>query len=90
MTRLDRHVSPDYMEEGFSDSVGLFYDADRNVFIDEDGFIIWSIFEIISPNDLYLFKRNREYMLVPHRSIPTLLVELYYPDGDDTYGNLIY
>lgn len=78
------------MEEGFSDSVGLFYDADRNVFIDEDGFIIWSIFEIISPNDLYLFKRNREYMLVPHRSIPTLLVELYYPDGDDTYGNLIY
>ena len=82
MTRLDRHVSPDYTEEGFSDSVGLFYDADRNVFIDEDGFIIWSIFEIITPNDLFLFKRNQEYMLVRHRSIPELLVELYYPDDD--------
>lgn len=82
MTRLDQHVSPDYMEEGFSDSIGLFYDADRNVFIDEDGFIIWSIFEIISPNDLFLFKQNREYMLVRHRSIPELLVELYYPDDD--------
>ena len=82
MTRLDRHVSPDYTEEGFSDSVGLFYDADRNVFIDEDGFIIWSIFEVITPNDLFLFKRNQEYMLVRHRSIPELLVELYYPDDD--------
>ena len=82
MTRLDQRVSSDYMEEGFSDSIGLFYDIDRNVFIDEDGFIIWSIFEIISPNDLFLFKRNQEYMLVRHRSIPELLVELYYPDDD--------
>lgn len=70
------------MEEGFSDSIGLFYDIDRNVFIDEDGFIIWSIFEVITPNDLFLFKRNQEYMLVRHRSIPELLVELYYPDDD--------
>ena len=82
MTKLDRHVSANYMEESFSDSVGLFYDAERNVFIDEDGFIIWSIFEVITPNDLFLFKRNREYMLVQHRTMPEVLVELYYPDDD--------
>ena len=82
MTRLDWYVSPDYMEKSFSDSIGLFYDAENNIFIDEDGFLIESIFEIISPNDLFLFKYNQEYMSVRHRSIPELLVELYYPDDD--------
>jgi len=80
-------ISADYFghvvyDLGCEDAIGLFYDAECNVFIDEDGFISWSIFEIISPNDLFLFKRNQEYMLVRHRSIPELLVELYYPDDD--------
>lgn len=64
------------------DAVGLFYDAERNCFVDEDGFVIWSIFEIISPNDLYLFKEKREYFLIPHRNSPDLMVELYYPEDD--------
>jgi hypothetical protein len=50
--------------------------------VDEDGFVIWSIFEIISPNDLYLFKEKREYFLLPHRNFPELMVELYYPEDD--------
>ena len=62
--------------------IGLFYDAEQNVFIDEDGFVIWSIFEIISPNDLYLFKEKCEYFLIPHRSCPDLMIELYYPEDD--------
>ena len=68
---------------GYSDSIGLFYDAESNRFVDEDGFIIWSIFEIITPNDLLLFKLNRCYTLVRHRSIPEVLVELYYPEDYD-------
>jgi hypothetical protein len=68
------------------DAVGLFYDAERNCFVDEDGFVIWSIFEIISPNDLYLFKEKREYFLIPHRNFPELMVELYYPEDDYLSG----
>lgn len=78
------------LDLGFEDSIGLFYDRDKNVFIDEDGFIVWSIFEIITPNDLFLFKLNQEYMLVQHRTMPEVLVELYYPDGDDAMDRLIY
>lgn len=65
--------------------IALFYDAEQNVFIDEDGFVIWSIFEIISPNDLYLFKENREYALIQHRNFPDWHVELYYPEDDYDY-----
>lgn len=65
--------------------IGLFYDAEQNIFVDEDGFIVWSIFDVIAPNDLYLFHQSREYTLVPHRSIPKLMVEIYYPEDDYDY-----
>ena len=68
---------------GYEDAIGLFYVKEWNVFQDEDGFIVWNIFEIISPNDLFLFKKNKEYMLVPHSTIPGVLVELFWPDDDD-------
>ena len=48
------------------DAIGLFWDRDHNVFINEDGFIIWSIFEIITPGDLLLFRQNCDYMCVNH------------------------
>jgi len=74
--------SAELLDLGFEDSIGIFYDIERNVFIDEDGFIIWAIFELITPNDLFLFKQNKEYMLVQHRAMQEVLVEMYYPDDD--------
>lgn len=44
-----------------------------------------AIFEIISPNDLYLFKENREYVLIQHRNFPDCHVELYYPEYEYDY-----
>lgn len=76
-------MSPDYMDNTFRDSIGIFYVPEWNVFMDEDGFIIWSIFEIITPNDLFLFKRNKEYMCVQHCTMKEVLVEMYYQDKDD-------
>lgn len=64
----------------YTESILLFYDIDTNRFVDEDGFIVWSIFDIVTPNDLFLFKREKDYMLIHHRSIPGVLVEIYYPD----------
>jgi len=74
--------SAELLDLGFEDSIGLFYDEERNIFIDEDGFIVWDLFEIITPNDLFLFKLNKEYMLVKHVSMKEVLVEMYYPDDD--------
>ncbi len=75
-----------YMEMAYGqESVGLFYNPNTNTFVDEDGFIIWSIFEIISPNDLYLFKRHKEYMLAQHQTVSELLVEVFYLEEGDQF-----
>ena len=42
----------------------LFYDEEENVMMDECGFVITNIFNIISPNALFLFKRLREDLFV--------------------------
>lgn len=68
--------------EGYKDAIGLFYDADKNVFVDEDGFVVWSIFELITPNDLFLFHAHKESIVVDHRSIKDMVVEIFYPDDE--------
>lgn len=68
---------------GEKDAIGLFYDADSNVFVDEDGFIVWSLLELITPNDLFLFHAHKEYMVFNHRSLKNLLVEIFYPDTEE-------
>ena len=67
----------------FNKAIGLFYDRERNVFVDEGGFIIWRLFELITPNDLYLFRLRQEHMVVNCKSIPGAVVELYWPEEDD-------
>lgn len=69
-------------EYDITDSFGLFYDVDKNCFIDEDGFVVWSIFDIISPNDLMMFRDRADDMIVNHRTLPGVLVELYFPKED--------
>lgn len=63
--------------------IGLFYDVLKNVFIDEDGFEIHNIYEIISPNMVYLFRHHQEYMIVHHRNLPGVVCELFWPDDGD-------
>jgi hypothetical protein len=61
----------------------LFYDDVRNVMIDCGGFIVWNIFDYISPNDLYLFKTHKEDMVVVNNSGQR--IELIWPEheGDE-------
>lgn len=40
----------------------LYYDVERNLFIDEDGLVVCNIFTFITPNDLMLFKSKRRDM----------------------------
>lgn len=74
--RVINHSPDDDLE---LDRVGLFYNKEKNLFEDEGGFIVWDIFNWITPNDLYLFKHYKEDMLVQHQFIKGLYCELYYP-----------
>lgn len=65
--------------------MALYYLKDDNVFMDGEGEIVFEIFEVISPNDLYLFKRNKEHTIVNHHTEPGLLVDLYWPEEDEYY-----
>ena len=59
----------------------LYYDIDRQAFMDEDGFIINYIYDYITPNMFNLFFMLKEYMLIE----VTLdnFVELIYPEDDE-------
>lgn len=41
----------------------LYYDSELNVMRDMNEYIIFNIFARISPNSLYLFKKNKETMI---------------------------
>jgi len=82
----------------FDECIGLFYDHATGRFVDEDGDTVWSIFELITPNDLLLFRHYQDYMVVPHRTQKGVGVELFYSiencqachycaNYNDCYGN---
>lgn len=43
----------------------LYYYESENFFIDEDGWIIYNLFDIIAPLDLYLFRIDKTYNVFP-------------------------
>jgi hypothetical protein len=59
-------MSRNYVElyEGHIDMKALYYNLEDNLMFDADGKTIIDIFRIISPNDLFLFKKNKEWMIV--------------------------
>lgn len=62
------------------ETVGLFYDAGINRFIDmKNGDIVNDIYRLVTPSDVFLFKRKKESITIPDRS-NTFLVEMVYPD----------
>lgn len=66
------------------DRMALYYIKEDNVFMDGEGdVVIDEIFEVIHPNDLYLFKRKKEDMVVRHRTESGVIVELFYPEPDE-------
>lgn len=67
----------------FEELVQLYYYPNDNLFVSDGGFAVFNIFTLITPNDLYLFTHNKEYMLVQSRSDRHLGVELFWPDDDE-------
>jgi hypothetical protein len=79
-------MSRNYVElyEGHIDMKALYYNLEDNLMFDADGKTIIDIFRIISPNDLFLFKKNKEWMIV--RGVSGDPVELIYPESPGIYG----
>lgn len=63
------------------DTITLFYDTERNYFVDEYGWPVYDIFKYMTPNQLLLFKHNQ-------RSIRILadnhtVYEIVHPYGEN-------
>jgi len=61
----------------------LFYYRDANVFMDFNGQIIYDIFRIMSPNDLYMFRSNPTNNTFWHRSDDDILCRIITVRDDD-------
>lgn len=66
----------------FDETFGIYYDADNNWFIDEDGYVIYDIYDLITPNDVFLFKERLRYMIVSYKHNKKIGVEINFPDGE--------
>ena len=69
------------IEYGLTGIEQYYYDRENNWFIDAGGFVVFNIFLIITPVTLFVFKHQKEYMLVT--SMTGELVELIWPDDDE-------
>lgn len=72
-------ASLDYEDYDCDEVYTIYYDEEKNVMIDCDGFMLFDIFDLITPNDLFLFKSKKEDMLIRGKRH---LVELIWPDFD--------
>jgi hypothetical protein len=57
-------------------NIPLYYDKINNIFIDTDGIILFDIFTAITPNDLYLFKKNKTNIKIQHKKYDNITYEL--------------
>lgn len=65
---------------GGEETIQFYYDRETNLMFDDGGYIIWNIYDYISPQMFYLFKTNMEDMVVYGNQ--GQVVELFYPDFD--------
>jgi len=49
------------------------YDPDENCFYDDDGYLIYNIFDMITPSDLVLFRFDYDFNTFVHRHDKTTL-----------------
>ena len=56
------------------------WDEKENVFYDTCGFMIGNIFEMITPNDVYLFRQDHGNCSFPHREDRNVLCEIIIED----------
>lgn len=77
-------MDPNSFDE-YEESVAIYYNINNRFFEDEDGYPIYDIYRIITPNDMLLFLHNKCYMITKHQSILKVFVEMYYLQEEGYY-----
>lgn len=68
-------------EDRYVDYKVLYYCPEENIFTDEDGQIIFDIFELVPPYLIEQFKEDKESII--YEKSRTQVVELFYTDGNE-------
>ena len=63
----------------------LYYYEDDNLFTDDDGHVIYDIFSVITPQDLFLFRHDNGFNVFPMRDHNDVLCEII-PVPDEVCG----
>jgi len=61
---------------GYDGVLQFFYDSEENIFYDQCGQIVINIFEVLTPNDIFLFKQDPGYNVFSHRDNNRILCEI--------------
>lgn len=64
----------------------IIYDPEKNRFYDISGELIYNIFEMITPNDLRIFRNDPNTTWFYHRTITHMYVEIIEPEGEMELG----
>ncbi len=67
--------------EELDDVYTLYYDMTTNMMVNENGFEVFNVFSVITPNTLMLFKARQKDMIV--RGVTGQLIELVWPDEEE-------
>lgn len=66
--------------------LSIYWDEYENVLLNDDGEIIYNVFDIITPNQLFLLKEKRDTIYVPSRILPNVVYEFVFRKEDDDDG----
>lgn len=73
---LDRMMHEVILTDMPDTVIPIFYFPEDNRFIDVFGEVIYNVFEMITPNDLYLFQNDPDQKEFRHRSIKDAIVQI--------------
>jgi hypothetical protein len=65
--------------------VSFYYLKDDNMFIDEDGKVVYDIYKYVTPNDLFLFKLRKGTSQIHSKTDKNVVYELVYQEFDEDY-----
>jgi hypothetical protein len=66
----------DYDNYEYDDVFHMYYDSEQNVFYYDGGFIAYDIYAVMTPNEVFLFKHNKEDMII--RTVSGDIYEITY------------
>lgn len=81
---MTRHPLPySLLEDQFQEIIYLWWDPRDNAFYDPHGARLSNIFELVTPNDILLFRNDHGYNTFPYVKDKTVLCEINVLDDEE-------